>query len=45
MIVGLVAVFFIKEIPLRGGRSRETDGVEAVEDAAPEMAEDVSAIV
>jgi EmrB/QacA subfamily drug resistance transporter len=45
MIVGLVAVFFLKEIPLRGGRSGNTDVVEAVEDAAPDMAEDAAAIV
>jgi EmrB/QacA subfamily drug resistance transporter len=38
MIVGLVAVLFIKEIPVRGGRSLQTDVVEATEDAAPEMA-------
>src|SRR5215470_10944830 len=43
MIVGLVVVFFIKEIPLRGGRSREREVVEAAEDAAPEMAENVAA--
>jgi len=38
MIVGLVAVLFIKEIPVRGGRSRQADVVEVKEDAAPEMA-------
>ncbi len=38
MVVGLVAVLFIKEIPVRGGRSRQTDVVEATEDAVPEMA-------
>jgi len=45
MIIGLVAVFFIKEIPLRGGRSRQTDVVEAIEDSAPETAENVSAML
>jgi MFS family permease len=45
MIIGLVAVFFIKEIPLRGGRSSNTDVAEGVEDAAPDMAEDVSAVL
>ena len=36
MIAGLIAVFFLKEVPLRGGRSRSTTPTEAVEDAAPE---------
>ena len=45
MIVGLVAVFFIKEIPLRGGRSRQPDVGEAVEDTARDMAENVPAML
>ena len=45
MIAGLVAVFFIKEIPLRGGRSRAAEVVEAGEDVAPEMAENVAAML
>lgn len=36
MIAGLIAVFFLKEVPLRGGRSRSVTPTEAVEDAAPE---------
>ena len=36
MIAGLIAVFFLKEIPLRGGRSREAAITEAVEDVSPE---------
>ncbi len=39
MLLGLVAVFFLKEIELRGGRSRKQDITEAVEDVAPEAAE------
>jgi len=31
MIVGLIAVFFLKEIPLRGGRLVKKDAIEAVE--------------
>ena len=36
MIAGLIVVFFLKEIPLRGGRSREAATIEAVEDVSPE---------
>jgi MFS family permease len=36
MCIGFVAIFFLKEIPLRGGRSRGTTRTEAVEDVAPE---------
>ncbi len=36
MIAGLIAVFFLKEVPLQGGRSRSATITEAVEDAAPE---------
>ncbi len=32
MIAGLVAVFFLKEIPLKGGRLSKKDTIEAVED-------------
>ncbi len=32
MVVGLVSVFFLKEIPLRGGRSAQKSAVESVED-------------
>jgi len=28
MIVGLIAVFFLKEIPLKGGRLTEKEGVD-----------------
>ncbi len=35
MIIGLVSVLFLKEIPLRGGRSRKAETAEAVEDEAP----------
>ena len=28
MIVGLIAVFFLKEIPLKGGRLNKKEGVE-----------------
>jgi EmrB/QacA subfamily drug resistance transporter len=45
MIAGLVAVFFLKEIPLRGGGSRKTETVESVEDVAPGMAENVPAML
>src|SRR6266699_1712655 len=38
MIAGLVAVLFLKEIPLRGGSSRKTETAESVEDAAPDSA-------
>ena len=36
MIAGLIAVFFLKEVPLQGGRSRSATTTEAVEDVAPE---------
>jgi len=36
MIAGLIVVFFLKEIPLRGGRSRDAAITEAVEDVSPE---------
>ena len=36
MIAGLIAVFFLKEVPLQGGRSRSATTIEAVEDVAPE---------
>ena len=36
MIVGTIAVFFLKEIPLRGGPSRKQSTVEALDEAAPE---------
>ncbi len=36
MIAGLIAVFFLKEVPLQGGRSRSATITEAVEDVAPE---------
>ncbi len=36
MIAGLVAVFFLKEIPLRGGRTSRKDKTESVEDEAPQ---------
>src|SRR6266704_908252 len=45
MIAGLVAVLFLKEIPLRGGSSRKTETAESVEDAAPGMAENVPAML
>src|SRR5712692_3761186 len=45
MIAGLVAVLFLKEIPLRGGGSRKTDVAEPVEDVAPGMAENVPAML
>ncbi len=45
MIAGLVAVLFLKEIPLRGGSSRKTETAEPVEDAAPGMAENVPAML
>ncbi len=34
MIVGLVAVLFVKEIPLKGGRATKVDTLESVEDEA-----------
>ncbi len=36
MIVGLIAVFFLKEIPLRGKPTTEATVVEAIENVAPE---------
>src|SRR6266702_2638889 len=36
MIVGTIAVFFLKEIPLRGGPTRQQSAVEALDEAAPE---------
>ena len=45
MIAGLVAVLFLKEIPLRGGGSRKTETAEPVEDVAPGMAENVPAML
>src|SRR6266568_4179319 len=36
MIAGLIAVFFLKEVPLQGGRSRSATTTEAVENVAPE---------
>jgi EmrB/QacA subfamily drug resistance transporter len=36
MIAGLIAVFFLKEIPLRGKPTVEATVVEAIEDVAPE---------
>jgi EmrB/QacA subfamily drug resistance transporter len=36
MIIGLIAVFFLKEIPLRGKPTVEATVVEAIEDVAPE---------
>lgn len=45
MIVGFIAVLFLKEIPLRGGRSRTANAVTAVEDAAPEAAESATSML
>lgn len=39
MILGLVSVFFLKEIELRGDRNLKKNATEAVEDVAPEAAE------
>jgi hypothetical protein len=36
MIAGLIAVFFLKEVPLLGGRSRSVTLTDAEEDATPE---------
>jgi EmrB/QacA subfamily drug resistance transporter len=45
MIVGLVSVFFLKEIPLKGKRSIAKDVVEGIEDAAPEAESTVAAML
>jgi len=45
MIVGLVSVFFLKEIPLKGKRSVAKDVAEGVEDAAPEAESTVAAML
>src|SRR5581483_3162518 len=37
MLIGMVAVFFLKEIPLRGGRtSRRSEAANSMEESAPE---------
>ncbi len=36
MVLGLIASLFLKEVPLRGGRSVETQAVEAIEEVSPE---------
>ncbi len=45
MILGLLAVLFLKEITLRGGRSKQQDAGAAVEDAGPEAAEGMVAML
>jgi len=45
MITGLIAVCFLKEVPLRGGRTRKQNTGEAVEDATPHPAETVTTML
>ena len=45
MILGLLAVLFLKEITLRGGRSKQQNASAAVEDAGPEAAEGMVAML
>src|SRR5437660_5200196 len=45
MIVGLVSVFFLKEIPLKGKRSVAKEVAEGIEDAAPEAESTVAAML
>jgi EmrB/QacA subfamily drug resistance transporter len=45
MITGLVAVLFLKEIPLRGGRLTKKDTIEAVEDEDVQAEGNLAAII
>jgi hypothetical protein len=45
MILGLLAVLFLKEITLRGGRTKQQGAGAAAEDAAPEAAEGAIAML
>jgi EmrB/QacA subfamily drug resistance transporter len=45
MIVGLVSVFFLKEIPLKGKRSVAKDVVEGIEDTSPETEGSLAAML
>jgi len=45
MIVGFVSVLFLKEIPLRGGRSAKKDAVEATEDQAEQTEGSLATII
>ncbi len=45
MVVGTVAVFFLKEIPLRGGRVTLKDTAEGPQEEAPEVESNLAAMI
>ena len=45
MVVGALAVLFLREIPLRGGRGKQVDAVESSHEEAPEAEGSLAAIV
>ncbi len=45
MVVGTIAVLFLREIPLRGGRGKQVDAVESSHEEAPEAEGSLAAIV
>ena len=45
MILGLISVFFLKEITLKGKKTVASDVVEGIEDAAPEAESSLAAIL
>ncbi len=45
MLVGTIAVFFLREIPLRGGRGKQANAAESSGEEAPEIESSLAAMV
>jgi len=43
MAVGTIAVLFLKEVPLRGGRVKQKDGAETTGEEAPQVESNLAA--